>query len=131
MDWVQAHLGALVAVGGSMLVGTVAMVAALFVVVQLPADYLRKKQKGGERQKAGWKRIGKNILGWGLITAGVAMVVLPGPGVVVAIIGVAMADFPGKARLLRWLLSRGRIMGAMNRLRARFSKPPLEVGPAT
>lgn len=114
-----------------MLVGTITMVAALFVVVNLPADYLRKKQRGGERQTAGCKRIGKNILGWGLIAAGLAMVVLPGPGVVVAIIGVAMADFPGKARLLHWLLSRGRIMGTMNRLRARFSRPPLEVAPAT
>ena len=61
-----------------------------------------------------------------MIAAGVAMLVLPGPGLVVALMGVAMADFPGKHQMLGWLLSRSRILETMNRLRARFGKPPFE-----
>jgi hypothetical protein len=45
------------------------------------------------------------------MAAGAAMMVLPGPGVVALMIGVAMADFPGKKRLLKWLLTRPGLPG--------------------
>ena len=125
-EWLQVHRGVVIAVAASMFVGLAAMAGALFVVVRLPADYLRKRQQGSEGRGGSWKRISRNILGWALIAAGVAMLVLPGPGLVVALMGVAMADFPGKHQMLGWLLSRSRILETMNRLRARFGKPPFE-----
>ena len=36
-----------------------------------------------------------------------------------------MLDFPGKRRLERRLIGRPRILRSINRLRARFNRPPL------
>jgi hypothetical protein len=41
------------------------------------------------------------------------------------LIGVMLLNFPGKRRLERWLVSRPRVLPVINRLRARFGKPPL------
>jgi hypothetical protein len=41
------------------------------------------------------------------------------------LLGIMIMDFPGKDRLEQKLLSRPSIVNAINRLRARFDKPPL------
>jgi len=38
-----------------------------------------------------------------------------------------LTDFPGKYRLVRWLASRKQIMTAMNMLRERAGKKPLDL----
>jgi hypothetical protein len=43
------------------------------------------------------------------------------------IIGLTLVDFPGKRRLERRLLRHPRVLRAINRLRARFDRPPLDV----
>ena len=71
-------------------------------------------------------RIAKNILGWALIAAGLAMLVLPGQGLLVLLIGVMLADFRGKKRVERWILSRAKVMKSINWVRQKFDKPPME-----
>ena len=43
------------------------------------------------------------------------------------LLGVMLVDFPGKQRLEQKLLHRPAIRNSINRLRARFDKPPLEL----
>jgi hypothetical protein len=67
----------------------------------------------------------KNIVGWLLLLGGIAMLVLPGQGVLTILIGVSLMDFPGKRAIERKLISRPLILQAINRIRQRFDRPPL------
>jgi hypothetical protein len=121
LAFLEAHQPLVWTVAGSIALGHIAAVAAAHVLVRLPPDYFQKPHTS----HGPW-RIATNISGWFLLIAGLAMLALPGPGMVVLLLGVVMADFPGKARVQRWLLSRGPILKPANWLRARFDKPPLK-----
>jgi hypothetical protein len=72
-------------------------------------------------------RVVKNLLGVLLVILGVALSLpgIPGPGVLIIILGVTLLDFPGKRRLERWIVGRPAIFNAINRLRRRYGKPPI------
>ena len=70
--------------------------------------------------------VGKNLLGSVLMVAGVAMLVLPGQGVLTILVGFLLVDFPGKYPLERWLVSRRAIGAPLNWLRSRAGRAPLE-----
>jgi hypothetical protein len=53
---------------------------------------------------------------------------IPGQGVLTMIVGLTLLDFPGKRGLECRLIGRPRILRTINRLRARFGRPPLEMG---
>ena len=69
----------------------------------------------------------KNVLGAIVVVMGIVMALpgVPGQGILTALIGLTLLNFPGKARLERRLISRPSILKAVNGLRARFHKPPL------
>jgi hypothetical protein len=71
--------------------------------------------------------LGKNLLGLVLVLLGAIMALpgVPGQGLLTMIIGMTILDFPGKRRLEVRFLHRPRILGALNRLRARFGRQPL------
>jgi hypothetical protein len=69
----------------------------------------------------------RNLLGVILILLGLAMLLLPGQGVLTLLIGLLCVDFPGKRRFERWLVSRPAVARGINRLRRRAGRPPLEV----
>ena len=101
-----------------------------FVFVRIPADYF--SNPAPPRSQAGngahWTiRIIKNILGAAIILLGCLMALpgVPGPGLVVALIGVMLMDFPAMRRLERWLISRPGVLSTINLLRERYGKPPL------
>ena len=127
LDWIREHQEIVWMAGGSVVVGATGMLAACIAIVMLPADYFQQEQ--GSKNKSGgnpaW-RIGRNILGWLLIVGGVAMLILPGPGLVIVLLGIMLADFPGKSRVQRWILSRGSVLKSANWLRRKFGKPPLK-----
>jgi Putative transmembrane protein (PGPGW) len=67
----------------------------------------------------------KNFVGWILLLGGIAMLVLPGQGLLTILIGVSLMDFPGKRAIERKLVSRPLVLQAINRVRQRFDRPPL------
>ena len=71
-------------------------------------------------------RVGMNVLGWALILLGVVLSIpgVPGQGILTVLMGLLLVDFPGRGRLLRKLLSRPTIRGRVDRMRARFGRPP-------
>lgn len=73
--------------------------------------------------------IAKNVLGGVVILLGMVMALpgIPGQGLLLMIVGVTILDFPGKRRLERRLIARPRILRSINKLRARFGHPPLEM----
>jgi hypothetical protein len=69
----------------------------------------------------------KNAAGWLFIAAGIAMLVLPGQGIITIVVGLTLSDFPSKFRLERWLAGRRLLIRAMNWTRSRAGRSPLQV----
>lgn len=120
LEWLKDHILLLSISFGT---GLLFMAGISIYLVRMPADALVKKK----RSSRPWVRIARNILGWVLIVGGAAMVFLPGPGFLVLLLGITMADFPGKKRVQTWLLHRKAIVGPINRLRKHFKQPKLKV----
>lgn len=102
----------------------IAVGATLFVpraIATMPADYFvrPKTTRGRVASVIRW------IVGVALVVTGVAMLVLPGPGVVGIVLGLVILDLPLLRRLMVRLMRRPRFADAVNRLRERHGKPPL------
>jgi len=72
----------------------------------------------------------KNIIGVLLILAGIAMLVLPGQGVLTILIGLGITDFPGKYKLERKLVSNQAVFKSLNWMRKRAGVEPFVYPPA-
>ncbi len=134
LDWLMEHRGSVAWMTG-LAVGALILgaIAAPILIVRLPDDFLEQEKRSRSADHP-VRRIARNILAWALIVGGLAMLALPGPGIIVLLIGVSLADFPGKRRLLKWIVSRGSMLGRINRLRAKYGKRPLrmkEAGPSS
>ena len=118
------------------ILSAVLFVGSLIVIpillVRLPVDYF------DERQPRVWLQgypaviristfVIKNLVGVVFVVAGIAMLVLPGQGILAILIGLSFVDFPGKRRLERSLLGRPMVLHAINSIRTRFGKPPLVI----
>ena len=64
-----------------------------------------------------------------LVVLGLIMALpgVPGQGLLTALIGLTLLSFPGKRRLERRFVRIPALLRAINRLRARFARPPLEL----
>ena len=69
--------------------------------------------------------MGNNIIGCGLILAGLVMLFLPGQGILTLVMGLLLVDYPGKFRLERRLVKTPAILNSLNWLRRKAKKPPL------
>ena len=129
LTWRNVLFGALIFAGS--FVVNLAIVS--LILVKLPADHFSNKDKKFAAGSSPVIRvlmvIGKNILGVLLVALGVVLSLpgVPGQGLLTVLLGIMLLDFPGKHRLERKLLSRPSIVNAINRLRARFGKPALEL----
>lgn len=134
LDWMAEHQALLWVTGA---VSVALFVASIIVIppliVRIRADYFAHAVRPRSRW-ANQKRfvrlfivVGKNVLGGILMIAGLAMLVLPGQGLLTLFIGFLLIDFPGKYRLEKWLIGRRYILGPINWLRTRRNRPPLEV----
>lgn len=110
----------------AMMVASVAV--AWIVVARLPEDYFQDPCQRRSSTRTGVRAalvVLKNICGVLVFLSGVAMLFLPGQGVLTMLVGVLIMDFPGKYRLERALVSRQAVRRAMNWMRARWGAPPL------
>jgi hypothetical protein len=115
--------------------GVVSLVLTLVlmpvVVARLPADHFVRKRRAKPKTTLGWIGfVGKNVLGWVCIAAGVAMLVLPGQGVITLLIGLMLVNFPGKRRLELALVRRPKIRKFLDKMREKRGKEPFELGPS-
>jgi len=69
----------------------------------------------------------RSILGLVLILLGIVMLVLPGQGILSMLAGLLLLHFPGKRRLELWLLRLPGVLRAINGLRSRAKRPPIEL----
>ena len=128
--WLRSHQDIL---GWMGLFSLVMMVATLLtvpmIIIRLPSRYLTTEDDGLSQIPPRWRWpyiVAKNMMGMLLVMAGLSMLVLPGQGLLTLAIGLVLLDFPGKRRLGRRIIGQQRILSAINRLRARAHKEPLE-----
>jgi len=133
--WMHSYraLGWPIALGVGVTVMLLSTVVGLLAVLGLPADYfVRGKAPPGFWQSHVVLRwvffLGKNLFGAIAFLAGLVMSLplIPGPGVVLMLVGLAAMDFPGKRALERRLLAEPHLLASVNRLRARFGRPPIQ-----
>jgi hypothetical protein len=105
-------------------------------MVRLPADYF------DTRTPRHWMKdhhpvlrlaglIVKNVVGAVFLLAGLAMLFLPGQGILTMLIGISLLDFPGKRKLEAKIVGQHTVLQALNAMRAKFDKPPLTLAPGS
>jgi len=111
-------------------IGTLILIPVL--VVRIPEDYFAEKKRhrwepwAHEHPVIRWTLlIAKNMLGYVFITLGIAMLVLPGQGILTILIGIMFINFPGKYRLERWVVLRAPVLSVINKMRRRAGHAPL------
>ena len=115
----------------SLVIFLLGLVLLPWLVVRIPEDYfagLRRSQQyrtGPDSLLAWLLLLIKNLVGGVLVLLGIAMLVLPGQGLLAIMLGIMLMNFPGKYRLERWLVSRGSTLKLINYLRRRRGKPAL------
>ena len=72
----------------------------------------------------------KNIAGALLVTSGIVLLALPGQGLLTILAGLLLMNFPGKRALELWLIRLPMVLRAVNWMRRRGGKEPLQVPPA-
>jgi hypothetical protein len=132
--WVQEH-GALLGWLGmaSVLMFVGSLVVLPWLVIRIPTDYFVHRRHWADR----WEirhpllrltvLVVKNMIGVVLVLAGVAMLVLPGQGILTILIGLMCLDFPGKYALEQYIARQRPVIGALNWIRLKAHRPPLEL----
>jgi hypothetical protein len=136
IEWLQQFWESLT--WARIIFGSIALVISIFisyaliviVIVNLPANYFSSEYASVLfGNKPFWMRWGatifKNIIGGALIILGIIMLVGPGPGLLTILLGLIMMDIPGKRPLEARIIKQPTVLSAVNRLRARYRRPPL------
>lgn len=110
------------------------LIAIPWILVRLPASFFdvrvpRPFLGGRHPVLRSIAIVLKNILGVIFVLAGIAMLVLPGQGVLTILMGISLMDFPKKRDLEAKLIGQHLVFSGVNRLRARFGKPPFSLAP--
>lgn len=134
LNWLNEHQTIVwVLTGSSIAVLLASMILIPWVVARIQPDYFAH-DKRPDRSYINLSspvrvaiHIGKNVLGVILMLAGLAMLVLPGQGLITLFIGFFLLDFPGKYRFEKWLIARRWVHRPINWLRRRSGREPLVV----
>ncbi len=105
----------------AMFLGTLAAIP--LILVRVPDDWFVRPRSARSLPL----RIARAALGLGLVVLGVAMLVLPGQGVLTILVGLGVLDIPFKHRVVTRLLSNPKVRGAIDRLRHKAGRGSLEL----
>ena len=108
----------------------VSLAIVTFLIVRMPADYfVRGRTPTGPTWKHVLLLILKNVAGVVLVLVGIVLSLpgIPGQGVLTILVGLMLTDIPGVRALERWIVRRGPVKRALDGIRKKFGKAPLEV----
>ena len=111
-------------------VGTLVAIPA--ILIRLPADYFNEDtpHRWMTNSHPIIRKVSlffKNAVGCLFLLAGLAMLVLPGQGILTMLIGISLIDFPGKRQLEKKLICLPGVLKTINALRQKYGKDPLAV----
>ncbi len=123
----QDALLAVTLVSVAMFFGTILLIPV--IIIRLPVDYFLHDEErvwmAGCHPVLRYAGLAvKNTIGLVFLLAGIAMLVLPGQGLLTMVIGVSLLDFPGKRAIEHRLLTKPMVFQALNAIRRKFGKTP-------
>lgn len=140
MEWLQEFWAAITwqkaALGVGLFLGSLLLSFAsiAIVMVKIPANYFSTHYQRDFLPGSPWlvrwgAVLAKNIFGAVLVVIGILLSLpgVPGQGVLTILLGLIMLDIPGKRPLEARIIKRPTILSAVNSLRSRYQKPPLEL----
>jgi len=140
IEWLSEFLASItwtqILLGVGLFLGSLALSfgAIAIVMVKIPKNYFSSHYKRdflpGSSFVVRWGAvIAKNIFGVFLILLGIALSLpgVPGQGILTILLGLIMLDIPGKRPLEARIIKRPAVLSAINSLRAKYNKEPLEV----
>lgn len=107
-----------------MFVGSLAAVP--WLIGRAPRDFFTRDENAPHSGISLPLKLLKNIGGLVLVGAGIAMLLLPGQGILTLIVGLALLDIPGKHALLVRLARREKVMNALNYFRKKKNREPFD-----
>lgn len=126
--------------GWSAGLSTLTFVGSLILVpvflMLMPADYFARERRPLRESRAKHPSLRmvalvlKNLTGIILLVAGLAMLVLPGQGLLTLMAAAILLDYPGKFRLERWMMTVRAIRRPVQALRRKLGKAPFELADA-
>lgn len=137
LEWIRIHeigfwwIGIL---SMATFVGTLIVIPIL--VVRIPEDYFKLEKQDPDRYHGRHPvtpligLVVKNVIGIIFVLAGLAMLLLPGQGLVTILIGITLMNFPGKYALERRIVQQSTVLRAINWMRAKLNRPALQVSKA-
>ena len=105
----------------ALLVGSI--VGCVIVIVRLPRDHFVNP---GEEPK-GVVAIVRNVIGGILILGGIALLFLPGQGILAILAGILLTTFKAKHKLARRIVKQPKVEKALQWIREKANRPPLEL----
>lgn len=137
IDYLEVHrllLGMLTS--ASIIFLIVVLLITPFIISAIPDNYFDEKtypQKTIESQGIFsyaliiCVKIFKNIIGLFFVLTGIALLILPGQGLLTIFIGLLLMDYPGKYQLERKLLSYRPVLKAVNWVRVKRHKKTFDL----
>ena len=132
LEWLGAHETLLWWLGAGSLVMFAGSLAAVPVLVaRIPVDYFAADRRPRGRDIARHPALRallivlKNLLGLVLLPMGIAMLVLPGQGLLTILVALLLLDFPGKRKLEKKIVRTPTVHKTMDAIRRRAGQPPL------
>lgn len=117
--------------GISLLTFALSLVLLPYLVRKIPSNYflqLSKEQPtvANYRAKHLLLYLIRNIFGFFLLISGIAMLFLPGQGLITIFIALLLLDFPLKRRVIIYLVSLEKIQTAINWIRKKSKSKPVQ-----
>lgn len=135
-EWIRANPAILAALFGlSLVLFLGSLIVMPLIVARMSSDYFVRRRPSEESWRGRHVVLRyvflavKNFLGAVLLLAGISMLVLPGQGVITIFVGMSLLDFPGKRRLELRIVRQRHVLQAINWIRTRADRPPLEIPP--
>ena len=135
IEWVRGHEEFLWFLGVFSAVSVLgALVMTPWAISLMKEDYFMRPR---EQQASGTRSFGirwlvlimRNIVGVLLVISGVVLLALPGQGLLTILAGLVLMSFPGKRALELGIIRLPMVLRAVNWVRKRRSKEPLQVPP--
>lgn len=108
------------------------LLAVPWLVARIPADYFVRSAEDEARFRNQYPVLAlmflvfRNVLGFVILLAGIAMLVLPGQGLLTILLGIMLISFPGKRRLEILIIRRRSIERVVSWIRRRAGREPLQ-----
>ena len=107
------------------------LISLPYIIRRIPSDYFLKLSKEQPKVKGYDIKsvliiLFRNIFGFCLLLAGVAMLFLPGQGLITIFVALILMDFPGKMRVVAYLIRRKSVQKSIDWVRRKTQKKPIK-----